>query len=257
MWRRRTRQLHMNEAVKRVLLIEGDVNLSGLLQAHLGAHGYAVEHTSNGCHGLALAERGGWDAIVLDLMLPGIHGQEICRRARSPTRYTPIIVTRASSNDNSSEEQHILDLEMGADDDLTKPFSAPELLARLRALLHRVEAIAKRMQSDECTVEAGGLHVNRLTRQAKLNGQALALTPREFDLLHYFAGHPERVVSRIELLNHVWGTRHDGYQHTVNTHINRLRSKIEVDPRHPNRIVTVWGQGYKFALPAGAANHRG
>jgi two-component system, OmpR family, response regulator len=253
MWRRHARQQHMNEPVKRVLLIEGDVNLSSVLQAHLRAQGYAVEQASDGQQAWALAGRGGWDAIVLDLTLPGINGRAICGLARSPTRYTPIITTRVSD----SEGQHMLAHEVGADDDLSKPFSASELLARLRALLHRVEAIARRMQSEECTIEAGGLHVNRLTRQAKLDGKALALTPREFDLLQYFAVHPERVVSRIELLNCVWGTRHDGYQHTVNTHINRLRSKIEVDPRNPHRIVTVWGQGYKFAVPAGATKDRG
>jgi two-component system, OmpR family, response regulator len=240
----------MSEPVKRVLLVEDDVHLSEILQLHLRADGYAVEHASDGRQGLALVERGGWDAIVLDLMLPGIDGLEICRRARDLARYTPIIITSA----RGSEVHRILGLEMGADDYLAKPFSVPELLARLKALLRRVEAMARTMRSDDRSIEVGGLQVDRLTRQARLNGQALELTPREFELLHYFVGHPERVFSRIELLNRVWGTRHDGYEHTVNTHINRLRSKIETDPRNPRRIVTVWGAGYKYALPAGAAD---
>jgi two-component system, OmpR family, response regulator len=240
----------MSEPVKRVLLVEDDVHLSEILQLHLRADGYAVAHASDGRQGLALVERGGWDAIVLDLMLPGIDGLEICRRARDLARYTPIIITSA----RGSEVHRILGLEMGADDYLAKPFSVPELLARLKALLRRVEAIARSMRSDDRNIEGGGLHVDRLTRQARLHGKALELTPREFDLLHYFAGHPERVFSRIELLNRVWGTRHDGYEHTVNTHINRLRSKIEADPRNPQRIVTVWGAAYKYALPAGAAD---
>jgi two-component system, OmpR family, response regulator len=187
---------------------------------------------------------------VLDLMLPGIDGLEICRRARDLARYTPIIITSA----RGSEVHRILGLEMGADDYLAKPFSVPELLARLKALLRRVEAIAQGMRSDHRTIEVGDLLVDRLTRQARLKGKLLELTPREFDLLQYFAQHPERVFSRIELLNRVWGLRHDGYEHTVNTHINRLRGKIEPDPRNPSRIVTVWGAGYKFALPARAAD---
>jgi DNA-binding winged helix-turn-helix (wHTH) protein len=130
----------------------------------------------------------------------------------------------------------------------------PELLARLKALLRRVDAIAQGMRSDHRTIESGGLLIDRLARQARLNGKVLELTPREFDLLQYFVQHPERVFSRIELLNRVWGSRHDGYEHTVNTHINRLRSKIEADPRMPSRIVTVWGAGYKFSLPAGTAD---
>jgi two-component system, OmpR family, response regulator len=240
----------MSEPVKRVLLVEDDVHLSEILRVHLQGDGYAVEHAGDGRQGLAFVERGGWDAIVLDLMLPGIDGLEICRRARDLARYTPIIITSA----RGSEVHRILGLEMGADDYLAKPFSVPELLARLKALLRRVEAIAQGMRSDHRTIEIGGLLIDRLTRQARLNGKALELTPREFDLLHYFAQHPERVFSRIELLNRVWGSRHDGYEHTVNTHINRLRSKIEPDPRNPSRIVTVWGAGYKFVLPARAAD---
>jgi two-component system, OmpR family, response regulator len=240
----------MSEPVKRVLLVEDDFHLSEILRMHLQADGYAVEHAGDGRQGLALVERGGWDAIVLDLMLPGIDGLEICRRARDLARYTPIIITSA----RGSEVHRILGLEMGADDYLAKPFSVPELLARLKALLRRVDAIAQGMRSDHRAIEAGGLHVDRLTRLARLDGKALDLTPREFDLLHYFVQHPERVFSRIELLNRVWGVRHDGFEHTVNTHINRLRGKIEPDPRHPRRIVTIWGSGYKFCLPAGAAD---
>lgn len=242
----------MSDPVKRVLLVEDDVHLTEILLLHLQADGYAVEHASDGRQGLALVERGGWDAIVLDLMLPGIDGLEICRRARALARYTPIIITSA----RGSEVHRILGLEMGADDYLAKPFSVLELLARLKALLRRVEAIAQGMRVDNRALESGGLYLDRLTRQARLDGKALELTPREFDLLHHFLQHPERVFSRIELLNRVWGFRHDGYEHTVNTHINRLRGKIEPDPRNPSRIVTVWGSGYKFCLPTavGAAS---
>ncbi len=242
----------MSEPVKRVLVVEDDVHLSEILRVHLQADGYAVEHAGDGRQGLSLVERGGWDAIVLDLMLPGIDGLEICRRARDLARYTPIIITSA----RGSEVHRILGLEMGADDYLAKPFSVPELLARLRALLRRVDAIALGLRSDHRAIEAGGLHLDRLTRQARLDGKGLDLTPREFDLLHHFVQNPERVFSRIELLNRVWGSRHDGFEHTVNTHINRLRGKIEPDPRNPCRIVTIWGSGYKFCLPARAPDPR-
>jgi two-component system, OmpR family, response regulator len=236
----------MSNAVKRVLLVEDDYHLSEILRVHLHGDGYALEHACDGRHGLALVERGGWDAVILDLMLPGIDGLEICRRARDLARYTPIIITSA----RGSEVHRILGLEMGADDYLAKPFSVLELLARLKALMRRVDAISRSMRIDSQSIDAGGLHIDRLTRQARLNDRTLDLTPREFDLLHYFAQHPERIFSRIELLNRIWGSRHDGYEHTVNTHINRLRGKIEVDPRQPTRIVTVWGMGYKFSLPA-------
>lgn len=240
----------MSEAVKRLLLVEDDIHLSEILRVHLKADGYAVEHTSDGRQGLALVERGGWDAIVLDLMLPGIDGLEICRRARALARYTPIIITSA----RGSEVHRILGLEMGADDYLAKPFSVPELMARLKALLRRVDAMAQQMRVDTRAIVAGDLQLDRLTRHVTLRGKTLELTPREFDLLHHFAQNPGQVFSRIELLNRVWGLRHEGYEHTVNTHINRLRAKIEGDPRNPNRIVTVWGAGYKFCHTVSAPN---
>jgi two-component system, OmpR family, response regulator len=236
----------MSATVKRMLLVEDDVHLSEILCLHLRADGYVVEHASDGRQGLAMVERGGWDAIVLDLMLPGIDGLEICRRARDLARYTPIIITSA----RGSEVHRILGLELGADDYMAKPFSVPELLARLKALLRRVDTIGRQMRADGRAIEQGDLHVDPLARQARLGDKTLELTPREFELLHHFVQNPERIFSRIELLNRVWGLRHEGYEHTVNTHINRLRSKIEADPRNPSRIVTVWGAGYKFCVAA-------
>lgn len=239
----------MNQPVKRVLLVEDDVHLSEILRVHLQDEGYRLEHAGDGVRGLELVERGGWDAIILDLMLPGTDGLEICRRARDLARYTPIIITSA----RGAEVHRILGLEMGADDYLTKPFSVLELLARLKALWRRIEAIGRSLRVDHEALDLAGLHIDRLARQVRLDGRFVDLTPREFDLLHHFAQHPERVFSRIELLNRIWGLRHEGYEHTVNTHINRLRSKIEADPRVPKRIVTVWGLGYKFCVPARAS----
>jgi two-component system, OmpR family, response regulator len=235
----------MIEPVKRVLLVEDDVHLTEVLRVHLQDDGYALEHVGDGRLAMALVERGGWDAIILDLMLPGVDGLEICRRGRGGARDTPNNNTPA----RGSEVHRIIGLEMGADDYLAKPFSVLELLARLKALLRRVENMARSVRLDSQLIELGALSVDRLSREARLQGRLMELTPREFDLLYHFAQNPERVYSRIELLNKVWGSRHDGYEHTVNTHINRLRSKLEADPRSPKWIVTVWGLGYKFSIP--------
>ena len=227
---------------KRVLIVEDDAHIAELLRMHLHDEGYAVTHAADGHAGMRELERGQWDALVLDLMLPGVDGLEICRKARSMTRYTPIIITSA----RSSELHRILGLELGADDYLAKPFSMPELVARVKALLRRVDAMARNLKMDAGSLDLGQLFINPLTRDATLQGQRLDLTPREFDLLYFFARHPGKVFSRMDLLNQVWGYQHDGYEHTVNTHINRLRLKVEADPSEPQRILTVWGRGYKF-----------
>ncbi|MFM9915436.1 MAG: response regulator transcription factor [Rhizobacter sp.] len=232
----------MTETFRRVLLVEDDFHLAEILSIHLRNEGYAVQHTADGRFGSLLVERGGWDAVILDLMLPGVDGLEICRRARDVARYTPIIMISA----RGSEIHRILGLEMGADDYLSKPFSVAELLSRLKALLRRIDSIASGLRLDSNGIACGDLDIDRLTRQVRLDGRNLDLTPREFELLHHFAQHPERVFSRMELLDRVWSFGHDGYEHTVNTHINRLRGKLEDDPKNPTRIVTVWGMGYKF-----------
>ncbi|MBA3595986.1 MAG: response regulator transcription factor [Methylibium sp.] len=232
------------DARKRVLLVEDDLGIAEILRLHLADEGYAVEHAADGHSGLALLERGGsWDALILDLMLPGIDGLEICRRARAMASYTPIVIISA----RSSEVHRILGLEIGADDYLAKPFSVLELTARVRALLRRVDALAKASRIEGGAIETGGLRIDPLTREAAIDGHRFDLTPREFELLYFFARRPGHVFSRLDLLNQVWGYRHDGYEHTVNTHINRLRAKIEPDPTVPRRILTVWGHGYKFA----------
>lgn len=231
---------------KRILIVEDDAHIAELMRMHLHDEGYEVVLVADGHVGLQLLERGQWDALVLDLMLPGVDGLEICRRARSMARYTPIIITSA----RSSEVHRILGLELGADDYLAKPFSVLELVARMRALLRRTDALARNARLESGSVELDGLHVDPLAREVILDGKLIELTPREFDLLHFFARHPGKVYSRLELLNQVWGYRHDGYEHTVNTHINRLRVKVEADPGKPRRILTVWGRGYKLATPA-------
>src|SRR5471032_3414037 len=230
---------------KRVLVVEDDAHIADLICLHLRDEQFEVVHSADGNEGLHLLEQGGWDALILDLMLPGVDGLEICRRARAMTRYTPIIITSA----RSSELHRILGLELGADDYLSKPFSMPELVARVKALLRRVEAMAKDSRIDAGSLHIAGLKIDPLTREAAVDGAPIELTAREFDLLYYFAQHPGKVFSRMDLLNAVWGYQHEGYEHTVNTHINRLRAKIEADPAQPTRILTVWGRGYKLAVP--------
>ncbi|CAG9171113.1 Transcriptional regulatory protein WalR [Cupriavidus laharis] len=230
------------ENPKRILLVEDDVGIANVLAIHLRDERYEVVHTADGADGLRLLEQGGWDALVLDLMLPGVDGLEICRRARAMTRYTPIIITSA----RSSEVHRILGLELGADDYLAKPFSVLELVARVKALLRRADAMARDVRADAGSLDLAGLTVDPLAREATVDGRRLELTPREFDLLYFFARHAGKVFSRMDLLNAVWGYQHEGYEHTVNTHINRLRSKIEVDPAQPTRILTVWRRGYRF-----------
>lgn len=235
------------DQLKHVLIVEDDAHIAELLRLHLRDEGYAVEHAVDGNEGVRLLEQRHWDAVILDLMLPGVDGLEICKRARAMAQYTPIIITSA----RSSEVHRILGLELGADDYLAKPFSMLELVARVRALLRRTDALARNARLDAGQLVINGLAIDPLAREATLLGKPLGLTPREFDLLYFFARHPDQVFSRMDLLNEVWGYQHDGYEHTVNTHINRLRTKIETDPALPRRILTVWGRGYKFTAIAG------
>src|SRR5450830_2108538 len=228
---------------KRILIVEDDQPIADLLRLHLRDEGYEVCHCADGDLGLQQLRQGGWDALILDLMLPGVDGLEICRQARAMPTYTPIIITSA----RASEVHRILGLELGADDYLAKPFSVLELVARVKALLRRTDAMLKQRKGEEGSLSLHGVALDPITRIASADGKRLDLTPREFDLLYFFVKQPGKVFSRLDLLNQVWGYQHDGYEHTVNTHINRLRAKIELDPAEPRRILTVWGRGYRFA----------
>ena len=231
---------------KRILIVEDDGDIADLLALHLRDEGYEITHAADGDRGAALLEKGSWDALILDLMLPGVDGLEICRRARSMTRYTPIVIISA----RSSEVHRVLGLELGADDYLAKPFSMLELVARVKALFRRQEAMSRNLKMDAGTLSFSGLVIDPISREVMLDRHPVELTPREFDLLYFFAKSPGKVFSRLNLLNQVWGYEHEGYEHTVNTHINRLRIKIEANPAEPQRILTVWGKGYKFVAEA-------
>ena len=233
---------------RRVLIVEDDPHISELLRMHLSDDGFTVVQAGDGHSGARELESGPWDALVLDVMLPGVDGLEICRRARAMAHYTPIIIISA----RSSEVHRILGLELGADDYLSKPFSVLELVARVRALVRRGDAMARTAAGDAGRIDLGNLSIDPLARAVQVDGKPVELTPREFDLLCFFARHPDRVFSRLDLLNQVWGYQHDGYEHTVNTHINRLRIKVEANVAEPRRILTVWGRGYKMVADAQA-----
>jgi DNA-binding response OmpR family regulator len=233
----------MNATPRRILVLEDDREIAGLLKLHLEDMGCEVEIAHDGAAGLERALGGRHSLVILDLMLPGVEGLEVCRRLRARSAYTPILMLTAKS----SEVDRVVGLEMGADDYLTKPFSIRELLARVKALFRRIEAMGPGNETDgPRRIEAADLVIDTETRRVSVGGRSVDLTAREFDLLVHFARHPGRVYTRSQLLDLVWGYGHDSYQHTVNSHINRLRAKIENDPSRPRYILTVWGVGYRF-----------
>ncbi len=228
---------------KRILVVEDDPDICHLLEIHLRDNAYRVDVVGNGIDGLNRASNHAYQLIVLDLMLPGIDGLELCRRLRGQAIMIPILMLTAKS----SELDRVLGLELGADDYLTKPFSILELQARVKAILRRSELTetAETSQHDE-RIEFEALLIDVDKRAVFIDGESVDLTAREFDLMLHFARHPGRVFSRGQLLDQVWGYSHTGYEHTVNSHINRLRKKIEAAPGRPQYIETVWGVGYRF-----------
>ena len=228
---------------KRILVVEDDPDISHLLELHLRDSAYRVDVADNGIDGLNRAGNHDYQLIVLDLMLPGIDGLEMCRRLRGQAISTPILMLTAKS----TELDRVLGLELGADDYLTKPFSILELQARVKAILRRSELYASPASQHEGErIEFRALAIDVARRSVAVGDQPVELTAREFDLLLHFARHPGRVFSGGQLLDQVWGYSHTGYEHTVNSHINRLRKKIENGPGDPQYIETVWGVGYRF-----------
>lgn len=227
---------------KRILIVEDEPDIAGLLALHLQEFCDQVLIAGDGHDGMRLALTEPWDLVILDLRLPGPDGLEICKALRNGERYTPVLMLTSKS----SELDRVLGLELGADDYMVKPFSIFELIARVKAIFRRVDAIEQDSRAPRDKICVGALSIDAETRSVTVNQCDVPLTTREFDLLLHFARHPGRVFRRSELLDQVWGHGHEGYEHTVNSHINRLRAKIEDDPAHPERIVTVWGVGYKL-----------
>jgi DNA-binding response OmpR family regulator len=228
---------------RRILLIEEEYNIARLVEIHLKDLGCEVIFSFDGKTGLEMAESRSWDMIILDMRLTGLDGMEICRQLRKKDSYIPIMMLTAKS----SELDSVIDSETGADDYLAKPFSVAELQTRVNALFSRIRALksAGRSKTREL-IKAGNLVIDLDKRKTFINGTPVNLTVKEFDLLVHFANHPGQVFTRSQLLDSVWNTGFEGYEHTVNSHINRLRTKIEEDPANPQYIITAWGVGYKF-----------
>ena len=239
-------------ATRRALIVEDNREIAALVKLHLHDIQCDADIALDGRRGLALASGRSYDLVVLDLMLPEVDGLTVCREIRALPGYVPILMLTAKS----TELDRVLGLEIGADDYLTKPFSVRELQARVKALFRRVEALSSRADAadpDE-TIERGPLRIETGKRRVSVGGHEVTLTAREFDLLAHFARHPGQVFNRARLLDQVWGYNHEGYEHTVNSHINRLRGKIEPDPSNPEYIITVWGVGYKFSDRLGSGS---
>lgn len=240
-------------AHKRILVVEDEPDIAALIALHLGELATQLEVVGDGLQALARAQAQTWEAILLDVRLPGMNGLDICRELRRLGNPVPILMLTSLH----TELDRVLGLELGADDYVVKPFGVMELKSRVRALLRRAQVgaaqagngdAAKNHESQELLkgqeIRCGRLHMDRAKRRCWLAQKELNLTPREFDLLWHFAKQPGRALSRADLLSQVWGYGHDGYEHTVNSHINRLRSKLG-----DACIQTVWGIGYRFEVP--------
>ena len=221
-----------------ILVVDDDPTVSDVVRRYLERAGYTVTLAADGRDALAVYERIRPDLVVLDLMLPGIDGLEVCRRLRSSPDGVPIVMLTALGE----EADRVLGLQLGADDYVTKPFSPRELVLRVQSVLRR--SLARPVAPPEVLLD-GGLEVDVARRIARLDGAELALTVREFDLLVFLMRHPGRAFKRAELLEAVWGWTF-GDQSTVTVHVRRLREKVEADPARPQRILTVWGVGYRY-----------
>ncbi len=229
---------------QRILIIEDDPDIGALLQMHTRDCATEVRLEQNGARGLLAAQSGVWDLIVLDWILPGLDGVTICNRLRAHRHELPILMLTA----RATEPDRIRGLDAGADDYVQKPFSVHELCARVRAQLRRAVALRSGPAPEpvRLPLALGPFLLDREARTARVAGRPLSLTTREHDLLSFFLENPRRTFTRDQLLAGVWGAGFDGYDHTVNSHINRLRAKIEPNPATPRHLVTVWGVGYRF-----------
>jgi len=226
----------------KILVIEDDPNIAELIAIHLRDLPAAVTIVQQGWQGLDEAVTGQYDFLVLDLMLPGLGGMEICRQLRLRKQYIPVLMLTAKSE----EQDKIAGLEMGADDYLSKPFSPGELVARVKSILRRTQRESLQMEKQLKRIERGSLCIDLELKTVKKGAKRVELTVKEYELLQLFMQNPGRSYTRQEILDEIWGEQFEGLEHTVNAHINRLRAKIEDDLAHPSFILTAWGIGYKF-----------
>jgi len=228
----------------KVIIVEDDSAIAEMLVYHLQDVGYEVVHFDNGLKAKTYLESSEYDLVLLDIMLPGYNGLDLCRELRQLRPSTPIMLLTSLD----SEADRVVGLELGADDYLTKPFSMRECQARIKALLRRCEINNQVVKTDTATTEITfeELRINEVSRQVFLDDELVELTAREFDLLFFLAANQKQVYSRSQLLDAIWGYTHEGYEHTVNTHINRIRKKLKRADEKPDFIQTVWAVGYKF-----------
>jgi len=236
------------ESKQKILIVEDDGDIAELLRVSLEDISFSCEICGNGSHALERIARHEYDLIILDIMLPGLSGLEVCKQVRLKKPSQPILMLTAKS----SELDQIIGLEQGADDYMTKPFSIPALQARVRAIIRRSKSYllstnSTSSEESSAKVVIGDLVIDPSKRLASVKDQLMDLTALEFDLIYYFIRHPERVFSRSQLLDNVWGYDHIGYEHTVNSHINRLRSKLQRVEGGDQIIQTVWGVGYRLS----------
>lgn len=239
----------------KILVVEDAQDIADLICLSLREISLNVEHCLTGELALEALDKNEYDVVILDVMLPGISGLDVCKELRA--KHPEQVIIMLTSRD--SEIDRVLGLELGADDYMTKPFSTRELQARVRSQLRRVHLssrLAQAQQADktpERFITVGDLQIDNISHCITLAGKPVELTSTEFDLLLYLASHPEQVFSREQLLSSVWGYHHSGYEHTVNSHINRLRNKVEKNATKPEIVQTVWGVGYKFSRQGVAA----
>ncbi len=229
--------------MEKALIIEDDRDIADLIALHLADLNLKVEKSFDGREGLLKALNESYGIILLDIRLPGLDGIELCKKIRLAKIQTPILMVTSKSE----EIDKVIGLEIGADDYITKPFSIRELIARVKAILRRSELTRQDKPGDAIReINYEGLNINITLRIVEVYGRRIELSPKEFDLLILFASNPGRTYTRTQLLDQVWGYQFEGYEHTVNSHINRLRTKIERNLNQPEFILTTWGVGYKF-----------
>jgi DNA-binding response OmpR family regulator len=226
-----------------LLVVEDDENISSAISEYFSRAGYDVKTVEDGLMGVKAALDDPPDAVVLDLMLPKMDGLAVCRELREKANSLPILMLTAKDD----VVDKVLGLEMGADDYITKPFSLRELEARIKSVLRRSRTPAQVDGKDEVTISRGKLRIDPARREVMIGERQVDLTPKEFDLLRLFASNPGRVFPRKYLLEKIWDYSYEGYDRTIDSHINRLRAKIEENPENPQMVLTVWGIGYKFS----------
>lgn len=226
----------------KALIIEDDKDISELISIHLADMDMEVDKAFDGKDGLMKALSNEYRFILLDIRLPLLDGFEVCKRLRMEKIQTPVLMITSKSE----EIDKVLGLEIGADDYISKPFGIRELLARIKAVLRRSERSREGEDRTEKEFTFDKLYINVGMRIVEVESKRIELSPKEFDLLVHLVSNPGKTYTRMQLLNEVWGYEFEGFEHTVNSHINRLRSKIEKDMGKPEYILTTWGVGYKF-----------